>query len=90
MSCIIQRADAGFYVMFWQNASSSLLRMFRLFTDISFCNMRYFSLYSLPLYGISVQEHFQLANHVTSTMPGAGDSERQDRSSQSVGKTKMI
>ena len=64
--------------------------MFRLFTDISFCNMRYFSLYSRPLCGISVQEHFQIANRVTSAVLGAGDSERQDRSSQSVGKTKMI
>lgn len=90
MNCVIQRADGGFHLTLWQNAGSSLLRMFRLFTDISFYNMRYFSLYSRPLCGISVQEHFQIASHATSAVLGAGDSERQDRSSQSVGKIKKI
>ena len=54
-----------------------------------FCQVEV-QLTSLPLCGMSVQEHFQIASHVTSTVLGARDSERRDRSSQSVGKTKMI
>lgn len=51
--------------------------------------MRFFLTVVLPLCAINAQEHLLVTSHVSGTVLGAGDSERQDRNSQLVGKSEM-